>query len=792
MGMLRNYTKTALRYLLRNPVYASINVFGLSIGLTCALLILLFIKNEFSYDGFHQKKNQLYRLVFEFTDAEGQTRSPQMTAPVGPEMVSKFPEVIRSTRFTQPEDGFFSYNESNHSAEKVTYTDSTFFRMFSFELLKGDPDRVLAEPYSLVLGEELAVNIFGDEDPIGKTVRWNNRDDLRITGIVKNPPSNSHLQFGSLISFSSRYRDKRLYMDWNGGMQYYHYLELLPGADAGELEEKFPDFMYDNINYIYEKSGSNIAAFLQNIQDVHLHSGYIGEIGPTGSMSTIYIYLAIALFILFIACINFMNLTTALATKRAKEVGMRKVFGAGRPSLIRQFLGESVIMSMIGLVIAIILIEILLPSYEQIVQRELELYQLRNLDLLIGIPVLMFGVGLLAGSYPALYLSAFKPVAVLKGLFRGIRGYSGLRNSLVFFQFAISIILIICTLVIYVQLGYIRSMDVGYRKDDMMILSFTSDSFKENYLELKEKLAELPDVVSTTATSEVPGTGFTSNGYRPEGYERWIHFHAVDVDYDYVSTMGLQVTRGRPFSEEFSTDPEAYMVNETLVRQLNWEDAVGRSIYRNGPHTIIGVVRDFQFASVHQEIAPLVFKMDPYMGYSFLLVRFNTANLSRLITQIDRAWKEIDPNEPFEFSFMDEVFDHVYHSEKQMSKMLLYVAVLAILIACMGLFGLALYNTEQKTREIGVRKVFGSTVTGVVRQLSGRFTRYVVLSNLLAWPVAWVILRKYMQMYAYRINLPVWIFVLAALGVYLVALLTIGFQSYKAGNTNPSDALRYE
>ena len=384
--MLRNYITTALRYLLWNPVYAAINVFGLSIGLTCALLILLFIKNEFSYDRFHGKKDHLYRLVFEFTDQEGEVRSPQMTAPVGPDMVKEFPEIIRAARFTRPENGFFSLDGSTYAVERVTYADSTLFRMFSFELTRGDPERALTEPYSLVLGEEMAANIFGEEDPIGKVLRWNNRDDLRVTGIVKSPPSNSHLQFSSLISFSSRYRDRRLYMDWNGGMQYYHYLELVPGANTAELEEKFPDFMYEKINYIYEEAGASIAAFLQPVTDIHLHSGYVGEIGPTGSMSNIYIYSAIALFILFIACINFMNLTTALATKRAKEIGMRKVFGAGRPSLIRQFLGESVIMSLVALVIALILVEILLPSYEQIVQRELDLYQLRNLDLLLGIP----------------------------------------------------------------------------------------------------------------------------------------------------------------------------------------------------------------------------------------------------------------------------------------------------------------------------------------------------------------------------------------------------------------------
>ncbi len=790
--MLRNLVTTALRYLFRNPVYAAINVFGLSIGLTCALLILLFIKNEFSYDRFHEKRDELYRLVFEFSDEGGQVRSPQMTAPVGPDMVAEFPEVIRACRFTRPEDGFFSYEGKNHACTGVMYADSTVFRMFSFELARGRPDQALAAPYSLVLGEEMASKIFGEEDPLGKVLRWNNRDELRVTGIVKDPPSNSHLRFGSLISFSSRYRDKRLYMDWNGGMQYYHYLELLPGTELTALQEKFPDFMYRNINYLYEQHGASISAFLQPLKDIHLDSGYAGEIGPTGSMSTVYIYTAIALFILFIACINFMNLTTALATKRAREIGMRKVFGAARPSLIWQFLGESVIMSLIGLILAMILVETLMPSFEQVVQRDLDLYQWRNLDLIAGIPVLVIGVGLLAGSYPAFYLSAFKPVSVLRGIFKGAHGYTGLRNGLVFFQFAISIVLIICTLVIYAQLGYIRSMDPGYRKDEVMVLRFTSDAFKGRYRELKEKLAALPDVVSSSACSDVPGTGFSTNGYRPEGYEHPVQFNAVDVDYDYMRTLGLQVIQGRSFSREFSTDPDAYMINETLARQLNWEDAAGKTIYRNGGHTVIGVVRDFHFAPVHQEIGPLIFTLRPYMGYDFLLVRFRTADMDRLVAQVEGVWSSIDPDEPFEYYFMDDVFNMVYRSEKQMSRILLYVAILSILIACLGLFGLALYSTEQKTREIGVRKVFGSTASGVVRLLTGRFTRYVVLANLLAWPVAYLVIRKYMQMYAYRIDFPLWVFLLVALGVYLLALLTIAFQSYKASSLNPSDSLRYE
>jgi putative ABC transport system permease protein len=777
---------------MRNPLYTLINILGLTIGITCSLLILIYIKHEFSYDRFHQKRDRLQRLVFEFVTPDGTTVSPQMTAPVGPAMADAFPEVVRSTRFSSREDGYFSHGPESHREEGLYYADSSLFEMFSFELLAGDPKTALVAPYSVVLSEKTARRIFGEDNPLGEAVRWNNRDDLIVTGVVKPPPANSHLQFSSLISFSTRYQDRRNYMDWNGGMQYYHYLELLPGTDVGALSEKFPDFMYERINHLYEKNGASINASLQPIEKIHLGSGYVGEIGATGSMGNIYIYAAIAIFVLFIACINFMNLTTAMATKRAREVGMRKVLGAGKSKLVRQFLGESLVMSLFGLVISLVLIEVLLPAFGSMVGRQLELYQWSNLDLVLGIPLLVLLAGILAGSYPAFYLSAFKPVSVLKGLFRGQKGYSGVRNSLVLVQFAISIVLIICTLVIYAQLGFIRSKDLGFNKDNLLVLSFTSDPFKQQYERLKEALSGIPEVVSSSATSQIPGKGFTSNGYRPEGYDHVIMFNKVAVDYDYIRTLGLQVTGGREFSEDFSTDKDAYLVNEALVRQLDWRDPIGKSIHRGKDHTIIGVVKDFHFAPVHQEIGSLIFDMNPYNGYDYLLVRFRSNNLPGLISDIRKVWEGIDPHEPFEYYFMDEVFGQVYRAEQRMSALLLYFAVLAIVIACMGLFGLALFNTEQRTREIGIRKVFGSSVSGVMILLSGKFSRWVLLANLLAWPVAYLIVRAYMQSYAYKIQLPVWIFFLTAAGVYVIALLTISLQSFKAGITNPTDALRHE
>jgi putative ABC transport system permease protein len=790
--MIRNYIVIAIRNLLKNPVYALINIFGLSIGITCSLLILIFIKNEISYDRFHDKRNELYRMVFAWVNPNGSEISPQMTAPVAPDMMEEFPEVKAATRITGYNDGYFTYQNKSYKAEKVIYADSLFFKMFSFKLISGDPETILKDPFTIILNEKTAQNIFGNEDPVGKIVRWNNKDDLMIKGIVKSPPANSHLQFSSLISFSSLYKDNRLHMDWNGGVQYYHYIELIPGASKKSIDAMLPEFMYRHINKIFEGTGWSVNASLQPVTDIHLKSNYAGEIGANGSLSSIYIYSAVALFILLIACINFMNLTTAKSASRAREIGMRKVLGAEKESLIGQFLGESIIMTLLGFIIALIMIEILLPVFNSMVSRDLKLYQAGNLDLIICIPVFIIITGFIAGSYPAFVMSSFIPAKVLKGISTGKKGASGFRNILVLFQFAISLVLIICTIVIYSQLGYIRSKDVGYNRENILVLPFASENFKDKYMIVKDELKSIPGIIKSSATSEIPGRGFTSNGYKPEGYDRWIMFNAVDVDYDYIETMGLQVVRGRAFSPEFPSDKNAFLINETLARELNWDDPEGKTIERGGVHTVIGMVKDFNFASLHQEIGPLIFAMTPYLGYDYLLVRYKTDNLDVLINSIRKNWEKIDPNEPFEYFFLDDVFNDMYRAEQKLGSMLLYIAILAIIIACMGLFGLALYSTEQSTKEIGLRRAFGSTIAKVVLQLTGKFTRWVLLANLLAWPVAFILIRKYMQMYAYRIELPVWVFFLTALGTYLIALITISVQSVKAGTENPAKTLRYE
>ncbi len=792
LAMIKNYIITAFRNLVRNPVYTLINTFGLSIGITCSILIMIFINHELSYDRFNRKADDLYRMVFEMVEQNTSIKTPQMTAPVAPAMQEEFPEVINVTRLSTNREGFFSYQNRNHHIRNLLYTDSSFFDMFSYDLIQGDQESVMREPYSVVLCEETARKIFGDQNPVGEIIRWNNRDDLMVTGVVKQPPANSHLQFSSLVSFSSLYDDKRLYMDWNGGMQYYHYVELVSGFPKEEIEAKLPDFMYRHINYLYEQHGWSIHALLQPIKKIHLGSHFLGEMAVVGNKSNLFVFSAIALFILIVACINFMNLTTARSTKRAKEVGVRKVVGAGRKKLIRQFLGETIILSVIALVFALILIEIILPVFNQLINRNLELYIVDNLGLIIGIPILIILVGTMAGSYPAFFLSAFNPVKVMKGIFTNEQGRKRFRDVLVLVQFVISIALIICTLVIYTQLSYIRASDVGYAKENVLVLKLTSDGFRSKFQILKEELSKLPEVVSSSAASDFPGHHWTMNGYVPEGFKDPIMIHKLAVDYDFIKTLGLIVIQGREFSPEFATDRQAYMINENLARQLNWENPVGKTINRNVDHMIIGVVRDFHFSSFHEKIGPLIFDMNPYMGYDYLLVRFRTNNLTRLILDIGETWKGIDADEPFEYHLLDDALDNAYISEKKMGEALMYFAFLAIVIASMGLFGLTMYNTEQRTKEIGIRKVFGSSVSRIIFLLSGDFTQWVVIANLFAWPIAFYLMNKWVQHFAYRISMPVWIFILTAVGALLIALLTVSIQSLKAAITNPAEALRYE
>lgn len=789
--MIRNYLKVTLRNLLRNPVFNLINILSLTIGIVCSILIILYISHELSYDRFHKNGTWIYRVAMEMTDAEGSRKTGNTTAAVGPSFLEEIPEVEQMTRLRYPVDGYYHYDGRQFYDQAIVYADSSLLKIFSFQLTSGNPETILHEPYTVVLTEETAGRIFGDLDPIGQQIVLNNENYL-VTGIIQAPPPKSHIRFTSLISFSTLYKDSRFYMDWNGGWQYFTYIKLHEGADIEQVNEKMPDFMYRHINHIYEQAGASLMPIFQPLFKIHMNPEIGSGFEPGGNPTSLLIYSAIALFILFLASINFMNLSTARATKRAKEVGIRKVVGAHRGKIILQFLSESIILSLIGLILALILIEIILPRFNIIISRDLSLYSASNWKLLLFLPLLVIIIGLLSGSYPSFYTSAFQPTRMIKGDSVPSKGNPRIRNILVLLQFFISTVLIISTLVIYFQIGFMKNKDVGYARENMIVIPMVDEETRNRYQAIKAELSTLPEVLSISASSDYPGHGITSNGYLPEGFEEYIMINVLDVDFDFLETYGLEVVSGRGFSEGFPADKNDYLINEKLAERLGWEDPVGKTIFRGSDHTVIGVVKDFNFASLHEEIKPLIFSMSPYMGYHYLSLSLGKNNLQKSIQDIGEIWAKQVPGTDFNYFFLDDEFDRVYRSELQFRETLIYFTFLAILIACMGLFGLASFTTGQRTKEIGIRKVMGASGGRIMSSFAMQFTKWVVLANLVAWPVAYIIMKKWLQNFNYRIDFPIWILIITTLAISLIAVLTISFHALKVANTQPAKTLKYE
>ena len=715
-----------------------------------------------------------------------------ITAAVGPSLESTFPEVVRFVRIRNQQDGYLIFKDKSVYDNNIRYVDSSFFQMFSFRLINGNPNTALASPRSIVLTEEMADKLFGEEDPINKVVSLNDNEALLVTGICETPPSNSSIQFNSLISFISLYEDSRLYLGWNGGWQYPTYIQLNQANKIEGLNSKMPYFMYENINKKYEEFGARLEPVFEPFSSIYLKSQAVDDNNIKGSVSDIIIFSFVSLFILLLASINFINLTTAHGIIRAPEIGIRKTFGARRSNLIRQFLYESVSMSLLAFVLAIFLIELLLPLLNILLGKKLILFHSSNLMIIIGFPVLIILVGLISGSYPAFYLSAFKPLTVIQGKLSSGPGKQRLRNILVVFQFFISVVLIISTIAMNKQLQYISQKDLGFPKDEIIVLPLVSERVRENYELVKQELLAIPEVISVGASSDYPGRGLTSNGYIPEGRENPVMIHVLDIDFDFIQTYDLKLMSGRAFSKEFGNDQNDYLVNHALTEEMGWENAVGKNISRDGMHEVIGEVANFNFAPMQEFVRPLIFTMKPYMGYSYLSVRFNSVNVQELLASMERKWKIIFPENTFRYNFLNDELFSLYDKERKTGQFLLYLTLMAILIACMGLFGLASFSTKQKTKEIGIRKVLGASSVSILTRLGLQFTYWVFLANILAWPVAFYIISSFLKNYAYRISMPYAYFIITTLATLLLTWITIGYQSYRASITNPSDTIRHE
>jgi putative ABC transport system permease protein len=793
--MIKNYFKIALRNLWKHKVFSIINITGLSIGITACFFIFMYVGFELSYDNFHTKASRIYRLVTDLKTPT-ETINTGITAwPFAPNIKNDFPEVESFVRISGGSI-LVKRGDVKFQEEKSVFADSTFFKVFDFKLLKGDPKTALSAPASIVFTETAAKKYFGNTNPIGQTVLiTGDAVPAIVTGLMKDMPENSQIKADMLISMSSLTQkfNKGLDNQW-GNFGASSYLLLKPGTNPKTLEAKFPGFIENHNGKERKASQMFYTFFLEPMQSVYLYSKRGGQ--ESGSITNVYIFGIVAIFILVIACINFVNLTTARSVERAKEVGIRKVVGAEKSQLASQFIGESVVLCLIAFVLTIILSALLLPLFNQLAGKTISPGIFSNWYYVLILFGTSVAIGLIAGIYPALVLSSFQPVMVLKGRFASGNKGNVLRKTLVISQFSISIALIIGTIIVYTQMDFMRNRDLGFAKDQMLILDTNGDPAGNA---LKQAISTLPGVKSTSSSSSVPGGGNPGAYSEIENKKGDLQIANLDlyfVDYDYVNQFKIKMVAGRAFSREFGTDTaQAMLLNEAAVKMFGYsspQQAVGRRFKQWGREgKIVGVMKDFHYRSLQETIKPLSMRIE-LKQLGLITVKISPQNLTKTIAAIEDKWKVLIPNRPFSYYFLDEFFDRQYRSEQRFGKLFFNFAVLAILISCLGLLGLASYSTLQRTREIGIRKVLGASVPGIVNLLSKDFLILVIISFFIATPVSWFFMHKWLQDFAYRINISWWIFVLAGILAVVIALATISFQAIRAAMSNPVKSLRSE
>ena len=800
--MLKNYLKIALRNMLKHKGYSFINITGLAVGMACCILILLYIQFEFGYDKFHKDADKIFRVAKDFRikgePASYGTATPPTLAPI---ILNDFPEVEHAVRLYGSK-GVIKYGEKKFIEEGIFYADASFFNIFTFPFIKGNPETALKYPYSVVLTEETAKRYFNREDPLGKTISFKNTEDFKVTGVIKVVPINSHFKFDILFSLAtledtySKSSYNALKNWWNHS--YRTYIKISGDKPSPQLVDGIYNLSKRYVSDQEAQFGFQQKFFLQPLRDIYLKSNIEDEIGETGNIAYLYIFMVIAIFILIIACINFINLATARSAQRAHEVGMRKVVGAVKTQLVRQFLVEAILVSFASLALAIIIVLLSLPLFNDLTGKNLELYfgDFKIIFLWAAIP---FIAAFLSGCYPAFFLSAFKPIDTLKGAFESQKKAAFLRKGMVVFQFAISIILIVGTLVISKQLDFMKNRNPGFDKEQVMVLSLqgTKES-RQKYEILKNEFSRHSSVISASASSTVPGRLFSSLSVNPEGYsqEETKTMYSLETDYDFLKTLKIELAAGRFLSRDFKTDAEnAFLLNETAVFNLGWsspKNALGKKITRGRKKgKVIGVIKDFHFESLHKEISPLLIYFEPD-DFEYLSLRIAPGNIPGTISFIESKWKKLLPGEPFNFFFLDDDFDRQYRAEEKVQNIFRSFTIIAIVIACLGLFGLAAFTTQQRFKEIGIRKVLGASVPGILLLLAKEFLKWVLLSNFIAWPIAYIAANKWLQNFAYRTDIGIWTFLCSTLAALAIALLTVSYQAVKAAFINPVAAMKYE
>jgi len=807
--MYKNYLKVALRNLWKNKAFSIINIAGLAAGLAVCLLIVLYVFDELNYDTCHKKADRIYRL-----DADIFFNGTSFIASTSPKalpltLAKEYPQVEQMVRISFEKDLLVKKDAQNIQEHHAVFADSTFFKVFTAHMITGNALTALNDPKSIVIDETTALKYFNSTDVVGQTLQIDNNNNCKITGVIKDFPRQSHFHFHFIRPFSNTYGNDD--NDWltNGT---HCYILATPGIKKTFLQSKVNETVNNHISKQLEgmfhatlgdleKKGNYFHYHLMPITDIHLQSNKTFEFEANGNINYVYIFSVIAVFILLIACVNFMNLSTSRSANRAREVGVRKVAGSTKGDLIMQFLTESVLMSYFSLVLALLLSSLLLPLFNQLSGKEMQLVTLLNSWLTPALIALAFVVGCIAGSYPAFYLSSFKPAQVLKGkIAAGFKG-SWLRNSLVVFQFSISIILIIGTVVIYNQLDYIRSRKTGYTREQVLVLHNTGNLGMQ-ITAFREALLNLPGVEKAAISGDLPTAGpgnLNQRGWFRDATmdaKRIMIFTTLQIDENYIPALEMQIVKGRNFSPEYSSDSTGIILNETAASMLGLKDPLATQLYRPTESSmskvfhVVGIVKDFNFSTMHEKVGPLIMELGNY--WSNMVIRLNTKNTPSLINQIKDRWNSMAQGLTFSYTFMDNDFNNLYHAEQQTGQLFITFAVFAIFIACLGLFGLVTYATEQRTKEIGIRKVLGAGVSRIVSMLSKEFVRLVFIACCIGFPVAWWTMNKWLQSFAYRIHISCWVFAIAGFTTMMIALITISLQTIRAAIANPVKSLRAE
>ena len=802
--MIKNYFKIALRNLRKNKIFSFINIFGLAVGLTCFMFIAVFVYNELSYDKYPADAKNMYRVLLSATGNGDVAVYPMVDVAVGEGIKNAFPEVKATTRLS-PASDFIKYEDKQFKEEHLAFADSNFLQMFSIQLVEGNATNALVQPNSVVITKAFAKKYFGNEDAIGKSLAIGTRQDpYKVTGVIDKVPDDSHFHFDAFLSLSTR---KITYATWSN-LGYFTYLLLNKTADPKKLEAKFPQlvakYVVPEIQHDMgvslaeaQKSVNTFVFSLQPITNIHLHSNTKYELEPNGDIQYVYIFSALAIIILLLACVNFTNLSTARAAKRAREVGIRKVLGSIKKQLIFQFLTESVLLTFFAMLCAFVLIFLLLPYFNQLANKNIDFNFFLHYQSILVMFSLIFVAGILAGIYPAFFLSSFNTIKVLKGSSLQGSQRKPLRSSLIVFQFFVSIALIIATIIVYQQLHFMQNKKLGYDKDQVLFMP-DARLLGKNQTAFEQQLVQDNRVVAASISRFVPGSDFMDGTEiypkNENGNGTEIHANIYHVDYDYLRTMGIQISQGRNFSKDFPTDSSGVLINEAMVSQLGWsgKNPIDKSIVRSGQHEykVVGVVKDFNYASLKQKVAPLMMLLGGNFGG--LIVKIKTDNVKGFLADLKKQWNAFNPDGPFSYNFLDDNFAKLYASEERTQKIFSAFAILAIIIASLGLFGLSAFVIEQRTKEIGIRKVLGASVQNVLLLVSKEFLVLVAIAFIIAIPVTWWAMHTWLQDFAYRINISWWIFTIAGLIAILIALLTVSFQAIKAAVANPVKSLRTE